>query len=83
MEILYLAEKNRIPITLEETVEKIQSSTIYEVVTLTPDIILAARSVEFYELHDRLILATAKYLDIPVISSDQEFKKVKNVKTIW
>jgi len=39
--------------------------------------------VNFYELHDRLILATAKHLQIPVISSDKKFKKLKDINTIW
>ncbi|MCP5105732.1 MAG: type II toxin-antitoxin system VapC family toxin [bacterium] len=44
---------------------------------------MTAQSVKFYELHDRLILATAKYLDIPVVSSDTEFKKVEGIEIIW
>lgn len=83
MEILYLSEKNRIPITLKETVEKIQLSTIYEVVDLSTEIILTAQTVDFYELHDRLILATAKYLGVPIISSDTKFNNVESIQTIW
>jgi predicted nucleic acid-binding protein len=83
MEILYLSEKNRIPITLKETVEKIQLSTIYEVVDLSTEIVLTAQTVDFYELHDRLILATAKYLGVPIISSDTKFNDVEGIQTIW
>ncbi|NIM12358.1 MAG: PIN domain-containing protein [Candidatus Aminicenantes bacterium] len=83
MEILYLAEKNRIPVSLKEVVEKVRLSTIYKVVNLSTEIVLTAQSVNFHELHDRLILATAKYLDIPIISSDDQFKEVKEIEVIW
>jgi PIN domain nuclease of toxin-antitoxin system len=35
------------------------------------------------ELHDRMILATALWLDVPIISSDERFQEVKNVTVIW
>jgi predicted nucleic acid-binding protein len=83
MEILYLAEKKRINISLEEAVKKIQLSTIYSIIDLSTEIVLKAREVNFSELHDRLILATAKYLDIPIISSDDKFKEVEGIEVIW
>ena len=83
MEILYLAEKKRINISLEEAVRKIQLSTIYSIIDLSTEIVLKAREVNFSELHDRLILATAKYLDIPIISSDDKFKEVEGIEVIW
>jgi PIN domain nuclease of toxin-antitoxin system len=83
MEILYLSEKNRIEINLEETLDKINSSSLYSVIDLTPQILEMAQSVKFYELHDRLILSTAKWLGIPVISSDEEFETVDNMEIIW
>jgi predicted nucleic acid-binding protein len=45
--------------------------------------LLTATSIDFYELHDRIILATAKWLDIPIISSDKEFSHIKGIKVIW
>lgn len=41
------------------------------------------KSAKFYELHDRMILATAKWLDIPIISSDKKFADVDGIKVIW
>jgi len=40
-------------------------------------------AVYFNELHDRLILATAKWLDIPIISIDSKFKNIHDIETIW
>jgi PIN domain nuclease of toxin-antitoxin system len=83
MEILYLSERNRIPVSLEEVVEKVRLSTIYEIIDLSTEIVIEAKTIEFDELHDRLILATAKYLDIPVISSDSKFREVDGIDVIW
>jgi predicted nucleic acid-binding protein len=83
MEVMYLAEKHRIAINLTETLDRIEASSKYTIVDLNPDILRVAESIDFYELHDRLILATAKWLGIKVISSDREFGKVKDIETIW
>jgi len=83
MEILYLGEKNRINTTVEKTIKEISASSIYRIINLSPEIILTAKSIKFYELHDRMILATAKFLDVPVISPDKKFKSVNGIKTIW
>ena len=67
---MYLAEKNRIPLTLDEILENINSKKCYSIVEFDVDILQEAANIQFYELHDRLILATAKLLGTPVISVD-------------
>ena len=83
MEIMYLAEKKRIPLTLREMIKSIRSKVCYQIIDLDTEILLAAEKISFYELHDRLILGTASYLGVPILSSDREFKKVKEIKIIW
>lgn len=83
MEIMYLAEKNRIPMTLEEMVNQLNSKRCYSIVEFGIEILREAELIKFYELHDRLILATAKILGTPVISSDKRFKEVKDIEVIW
>ena len=83
MEILYLAEKNRIDINLKETLSELKSSSCFTVVDLNTEILLVAENLRFSELHDRLILATAKWLDVPIISSDRKFKHIPDVQVIW
>ena len=70
MEIMYLAEKNRITLALDEILGNINSKKCYSIVEFDVDILKEAANIQFYELHDRLILATAKHLGTPVISSD-------------
>ncbi|HLF88831.1 MAG TPA: PIN domain-containing protein [Anaerolineales bacterium] len=83
MEIMYLAEKNRIEINLSKTLDLIQASSQYSVIDLNPEILQVAETIDFPELHDRLILATAKWLGIGIISSDREFDKVSGIEVIW
>jgi len=83
MEIMYLSEKNRINISLMETLNKIESSSLYSTVDLTPEILKMAENTAFGELHDRLILSTTKWLDIPIISSDEDFKEIEGIQLIW
>jgi len=83
MEILYLAEKTRIPLTLEEIVTALDSKSCYSIINFDVEILQVADKIRFYELHDRLILATAKFLDVPVISSDSKFSDVEGIEVIW
>jgi len=70
-------------LSLTNTIDKINSTTNYTIIDLTPEILIAAETIEFKELHDRLILATAKWLNVPVISSDKLFERVDDIEVIW
>ena len=83
IEIMYLAEKRRIKVNLHETIENINNSINYSIVELTPQIVMTAEATFFPELHDRLIIATAKYLKIPILTGDKEILKTNAVSTIW
>ena len=83
MEVMYLAEKKRISIDLQQALDLINASNCYNIVNLTPEILRTAETINFYELHDRLILATTKWLDIPIISSDSLFPQVPDITVIW
>jgi PIN domain nuclease of toxin-antitoxin system len=83
VEILYLAEKHRIPLDLDKSLDNINRSQNYSLIDLTPEIVKLAASSACKELHDRLILSTAKYLGIPMLTSDQALKDLNEVPTIW
>jgi PIN domain nuclease of toxin-antitoxin system len=38
---------------------------------------------EIPELHDKIIVSTAKYLKAPIITKDKVLQKLPKVKTIW
>ena len=82
-EIMYLAEKNRIAISLPNTLSLIHQKPCYQVAELSAEIVVAASKIKFYELHDRLILATARHLNLDILSSDLRFDELENFKRIW
>ena len=83
MEIMFLAEKKRIPINLSETIKLIRKKSCYSIIDFDTEILQVAETIDFYELHDRLILATAKYFNCPIISSDKKFKEITDIETVW
>ncbi len=82
-EIMYLAEKNRIKISLPITLSLIHQKPCYQIAELSSDIVVEASKIKFYELHDRLILATAKHLNVDILSSDMRFDELENFRRIW
>ena len=83
VEIMYLAERNRIPINLDEVNKQLNESDNYQVVDLSLDIIEVAKTIQDLELHDRLIVATGKYLAIPILTSDQPISNSNLIDVIW
>lgn len=83
VEIMYLAERNKIPINLEEVKKQLNESDNYQVVDLSLEIIDVAKPIQSLELHDRLIVATGKYLAIPVLTSDQSVSDSNLIDVIW
>ncbi len=70
MEVLYLFEKNRIDISLFQTEDLLRSQN-YQFEPLSLEILKTASEItDIPELHDRLITATARYLDLPLITND-------------
>jgi predicted nucleic acid-binding protein len=70
MEVLYLFEKNRIQVDLFQAEELMQSEN-YHFEPLGLEILkVASKITDIPELHDRLIAATARYLDLPIITND-------------
>jgi len=83
VEILYLSEKKRIMVNLEESLDMIQESANYSVVDLTTPIVRFAEKIKYPEIFDRLIISTAQYLNVPLITSDKAIRKSGVVETIW
>lgn len=82
MEVLYLFEKNRIDIGLLR-VEELFKSQNYQFEPLGLEVLKTAMEItDIPELHDRLIAATARYLDIPIITNDPQIENSRFVKKI-
>lgn len=83
VEILYLSERNRIPLNLEEARRKFLRLDNYDIVDLDLGIVETARTVQGLELHDRLIVSTALSLNLPILTSDQIISNSGQIDVIW
>lgn len=86
-EIVYLSEKNRIP---EQTFERLlnameeENSVLIEI-SLDKNVVKTLVRVDrkqIPDLPDRIIAATALYVQVPVISRDRKIK-LSDIQTIW
>lgn len=83
-EMLFIANKGRIPLGFTATVEKIEALANFEIAPLDLDVLKIAASIDApLEMHDKLIVATAIRYDARMITRDEKITKSKAVKTIW
>lgn len=82
MKVLYLFEKNRIPVGLLQ-IEELMESRNYQFDSLSLEIQRAGSGfTDIPELHDRLIAATARHFDLPIITNDFEICASEFVLTV-
>lgn len=83
-EILYLSEKSRISLTLLEVKNHLAKYPNYRETVQCYEIIEHAAQInDIPELHDRLIAATAKYLNLELVTNDPKIQNSAFVKTVW
>lgn len=83
-EVLYLSEKHRISIGIPEVVNYFSRYPNCQEHPLTLAVVQAAAQItDIRELHDRLIAATARLLQKPLITNDPIIQASTAVRTIW
>lgn len=83
-EILYLSEKNRIKANLADVFNLFKTFSSFKEFPINVDIIKSAEQIsDIPELHDRLISATARFLNTELITTDVKIQNSAFVKTIW
>ena len=83
-EVIDIAETKRISIDYEELIDKIEEKSSFEIYPLDINVLRMLKDVpNIYELHDKIIVATAKLLDANVITKDVDIQNSKLVETIW
>jgi len=86
-EIVYLVEKNRLPVSAYEELKAALADPEYviEEAPFTAEVVEAMRQVpraEVPDMPDRIVAATAVCLRVPVISRDSRIRS-SNIQTIW
>lgn len=83
-EILYLSEKGRITASLTDVAQHLQTFPHYRECPLNRAVIEAAAQItDIRELHDRLIGATARWLNAALLTNDPVIQGSAFVKTLW
>ena len=82
IEAMYICEKKKTVISFDQVLEKLRISSNYQVFPLDERIVLVCRSMKLSDPHDRIIVATSKLLNCPVITKDDEIKNSRVVETI-
>jgi PIN domain nuclease of toxin-antitoxin system len=86
-EIVYLAEKGRIPVSaLKDLGDALENPNhVFKEAPFTKDVVNAMSQIpreELPDLPDRIIAATAQYLGVPAISKDRRIK-TSSVQSVW
>ena len=83
-EALSIFDKKRVTFNFKNLFKQVQASENFALVALDYPILEKMMSLrEIPELHDKIIVATAKYLTLPIITKDQVIQSFPSVKTIW
>lgn len=81
-EILDLAEKGRISLEYKEVLLLLKKNTAYQIIPVTNEILDLAFPYEGLEIHDRIIVATAKFTDSVLVSKDTDIRNA-GINVIW
>jgi PIN domain nuclease of toxin-antitoxin system len=83
-EALSIFDKKRVTFDFKRLFRKINGSENFVIIPLDYPILEKMVSLrEIPELHDKIIVATAKYLNLPLLTKDEILQKLPAVKSIW
>lgn len=83
-ESLSIFDKKRISFNFKNLLKKIHTSENFVLIGLDYPILQKMVALkEVPELHDKIIVSTAKYLKLPIITKDKILQKLPSIKTIW
>jgi len=83
-EVMYIADKGRITISFRETLSEIEACENFRIGSLDIEILRAAGNLSHeLEMHDRLIVATAKVYNATLITCDTQITESGVVSTLW
>ena len=83
-ESLSIFDKKRISFNFKNLFKKIHTSENFVLIALDYPILQAMVALkQVPELHDKIIVSTAKYLKLPIITKDKTLQKLPSIKTVW
>ena len=83
-EIMYIANKGRISLTFEKTLDRIRGYENFDIAPLDADILKEANKIKVnLEMHDKLIVATALFFKVALVTKDKEIRDAGICPIIW
>lgn len=83
-EALSIFDKKRIAFNFQDLFEKIKSSENFALIALDYPVLEKMIDLkDIPELHDKIIVSTAIYLDLPVITKDEVLQGSSLIETVW
>jgi PIN domain nuclease of toxin-antitoxin system len=83
-ESLSIFDKKRVSFNFKNLFRKINDSENFVLIALDYPILQKMIALkEIPELHDKIIISTAKYLNLPLITKDNSLRNLTSIKTIW
>ena len=83
-EALSIFDKKRVAFDFRKLFTKITRSENYVIISL--DISILQKIIDLKdipELHDKIIVSTTKYLNLPLITKDSVLQSLPHIKTVW
>ncbi len=83
-ELTHIAQKNRIKVTISEILDKINQGDCFTIVAFDLPIFQRMLALpESWDIHDRIIAATASYYQATLITRDDMLRGSVELKTVW
>lgn len=80
---MYLVETKKIELDYNTLISKIEVSSNFVPVSFNFQVVKVLPEIKLRELHDRIIVATAKLLNAKLITKDEEIRNSGVVEVIW
>jgi PIN domain nuclease of toxin-antitoxin system len=83
-ELIYIAQKKKFEVTIEEILKRIERGDGFAIVPFDYEVFKAVLQLPAeWEIHDRIIAATALYYKSKLISGDLVLKDSVQIETLW
>lgn len=81
MEVFYLIDKGKFPVSFDTIISNIEENEAYHIISFDMEVMRIAITLEDFEIHDRIVLATSIAKGSMLVSKDRAFEKRTDV--IW
>ena len=83
-EALSIFDKKRISFDFKKLFRKMNESENFVIIALDYSVLQKMVDLkDIPELHDKIIVSTAKYLNLPIITKDEVLRGLSHIKTVW